>query len=83
MLPVCVHWHCPMYMWCNIRRHPLTVLLPTRTSTGRCTNTMEWMGRETAWVTGGWECDEWNYSVIRVVRGVSIRLKERRVSERS
>ena len=41
-----------MYMWCNIRRHPLTVLLPTRTSTRRCTNTIEWMGRETAWVTG-------------------------------
>ena len=31
----------------------------------------------------GWECDEWSYSVIRVVRGVSIRLKERRVTERS
>ena len=58
-----------------------TAISPHRApNTGDVLHSIGW--RWQSRIHRGWECDEWNLSVLRVVRGVSIRLKERRVTER-
>ena len=74
-----MYQHRPLYSVVYRTAYPLTVL-PTRETSNTSSSgdgQGDGMGHR------DWECDEWNYSVLCVVRGVSIHLKERRVTERS
>ena len=82
MLPVCVHWPLPHV---HVVQHPATS--PHRAPSNphqhgemyqhhRVDGQGDGMGHR------GWECDEWNYSVLCVVWGVSIRLKGHRVKRK-